>query len=393
MALTDARIRAAKPGDKVQQLVDGFGLYLEVSPTGRRSWRFRYWLDSKEARLTLGQYPLMSLQEARKERDRLREMVARGVSPNQERKVAKLTRKLVRETTFQAVAEEWLAAKKSTWSVSTHGSISRCLSRNAYPAFGAVPIKSVNPPMVLAVLQAMEKRGAKRYAILLRTCLSRIFRYGVATLRCDSDPAALVTGAITPDETRHTRAVTREELRELWQKLEDYGGHRTTILAIRLLALTFVRTHELRYAEWSEVSEDFTLWSIPPERMKIKSFGRRHHLVPLATQAQAVMCELHAITGSSPLLFPSAINRRRVLGEGTINAAIQGLGFSTGQITGHTFRSTASTWLYDQGYYGDMIELQLAHIDRNRTRRAYRHSEWLEERREMMQAYADWLFG
>lgn len=391
MALTDAKIRAAKPTGSTFKLMDGFGLYLEVSPTGRRSWRFRYWMDNIESRLTLGQYPLMSLQEARKERDRLREMIGKGVSPNQERKLERLTRKLDQSNTLHVLADEWLAMKQKTWSPHTHQCASRCIIQNAYPALGSVPIRDIKPPMILAVLRQMEARGAAKYAVRLRTFLSQIFRYGIATLRCDSDPASMLDGAVEIGTTRHARAVSIEELRELWRRLDGHGGYRTTALAIRLLALTFVRTHEIRSAEWADFEGD--LWSIPPEKMKIKGFGRRHHLVPLSRQAQAVLQELRGITGGNRWLFPSPFDPRRTIGENTINCAIVNLGFAKGQITGHAFRATASTWLYDQGYYGDMIELQLAHVDRNKTRRAYRHSEWLEERRAMMQAYADWVMG
>lgn len=391
MALTDAKIRAAKPAAAVQKLVDGFGLYLEISPTGRRSWRFRYWLDGKEARLTLGQYPLMSLQDARKERDRMREMVSRGVSPNQARKVEKLVRRVNRETTFKVVADEWLAMKKEKWTQSSWIRQSGCLINNAYPAFGDMPIKDIRPPMILSVLRKMEARGARNYAVSLRQLISQVFQYAVATLRCETDPASVLKGAVQTPSVKHSRPIPQTELRELWRRLAGYGGQRTTILAIKLLALTFVRTHELRKAEWEEFSED--LWSIPPEKMKIKSFGRRHHLVPLSRQAQAVVQELRRLTGAGQYLFPSHSSKAEFLSESTINRAIYCLGFEKGQITGHDFRATASTWLYDQGYYGDMIELQLAHVDKNQTRRAYRHSEWLEERRAMMQAYADWLFG
>lgn len=390
MPLTDTKVKNAKPQDKPYSLQDGQGLYLEVRPTGAKFWRYRYWLTpTKDGRYTIGQYPAISLAEARKEREWAREQVKKGLSPTDVRRHEKQQNIAEAANTFRLVAKEWIEKKRPTWTKGTCTQVESFLAINCYEAFGDKPIRDVTAHEILSVLKAMEKRGSVSSALKVRQWCSAIFCYAVATLRADSDPAAALKGAIITPKTQNSRCLSREELSQYFGALSEYRGHPQTRLALMLLPFTFVRQGELRNGVWGEVNFDERLWIIPEQRMKMK----RQHSVPLTRTTIKLMKQLKAVCGDNPLMVPGISNPRIPLGNTTINRAIEYLGFPSKYITSHDFRATASTTLYEMGYRREIIEKQLAHAESNRVVAAYNHAEYLQERREMMQVYDDWLCG
>ncbi|QRX80910.1 integrase arm-type DNA-binding domain-containing protein [Glaciimonas sp. PAMC28666] len=387
-SLTDTKIRTAKPTDKPYILQDGNGLYLEVRPSGSKYWRYRFWLTpEKDGRYTIGEYPAISLSEARRERERAREMVKLGINPTHEKQTDKLRQAVSRATTFEAVTREWLDKKADKLTPYSLKQMTSAFEQNAFPKIGRLPIRSVTAAHLLDVLQTMEKRGAASYALMLRQWCSAVFRHAVVTLRADGDPAAALKGALHRPKVNHSKAMTREDIGDFLARVREYGGNRTTVLAMRLILYTFVRTVELRKASWNEFDLVAGEWKIPAERMKM----RRTHWVPLPQQAVAILEELKRITGAGEWLFPNFRRPSDVMSATTINRALENMGYSSGLWTGHDFRATASTQLYEMGYRTEWIERQLAHVEDNKTKAAYNHAEYLTERRQMLQIWADWI--
>ncbi|MEM6162085.1 integrase arm-type DNA-binding domain-containing protein [Erwinia sp. P6884] len=390
MPLTDTKVKNSRPQEKPYTLQDGQGLYLEVRPSGSKFWRYRYWLtSSKDGRYTIGEYPAVSLSDARREREWAREQVKLGRNPTDVRKQEKQHNLAESANTFELVAREWIEKKRPHWVASTTAQTENFLAINCYPAFGSKPIREVTAHEILAVLREMEKRGSVSSALKVRQWCSAIFCYAVSTLRADSDPAAALKGAIIPNKTMHSRCLTGDELREYFGRASEYTGYPQTKYALLLLPFFFVRQVELRQGLWSEVDFDNALWVIPGSRMKM----RRAHSVPISKTALTLLRELHAATGKTGLMVPSIKNPRKHLDSNTLNRAITYLGFESSLITCHDFRATASTTLYEMGYRREVVEKQLAHAEHNRTVAAYNHAEYLNERREMMQAYDEWLCG
>lgn len=387
MSLTDVKIRQAKSSDKLIKLTDGNGLYLEIKPNGSKLWRYRYRIAGKENLFAVGEYPAISLQDARKARDDARELVKQGIHPSHARQSTLADQLGKNASTFEAVAREWLDRKKGKWSAYSHKQATHCLEQNAFPKIGRLPIRTVTAAQLLEILQNMEKRGAETYALQLRQWCSAIFRHAVVTLRADVDPAAALKGAIHRPQVEHSKPMSAEQIGDFKARLTKYGGNRTTVIAMRLMLYTFVRTVELRKAQWVEFDVDGSEWKIPPERMK----KRRLHLVPLSRQAQALLNELRKITGAGDSLFPNFRRPDDVMSATTINRALEHMGYASGLWTGHDFRATASTLLHEMGYRPEVIELQLAHVETNKTKGAYNHAEYMTARREMMQAWADWI--
>lgn len=387
-SLTDTKIRTAKPAEKPYMLQDGSGLYLEVRPSGAKFWRYRYWLTpEKDGRYTIGEYPAVSLSEARHERERVRELVKQGINPTQEKKTEKLRQTHERANTFEAVAQEWLERKKGKWSAYSHKQATSCLEQNAFPKIGKLPIRKVTAAHLLEILQTMEKRGAETYAMQLRQWCSAIFRHAVVTLRADGDPAAALKGALSRPQINHSKPMSAEQIGDFKARLAKYGGNRTTVIAMRLMLYTFVRTAELRKAPWAEFDIEAAEWKIQPERMKMK----RVHVVPLPRQSLVLLEELRTITGAAIWLFPNFRRPNDVMSATTINRALEHMGYASGLWTGHDFRATSSTRLHEMGFRSEWIERQLAHVEENKTKAAYNHAEYLPERRAMMQAWADWI--
>jgi integrase len=387
MPLTDVKIRQAKATDKVLKLTDGNGLYLEVKPNGSKLWRYRYKIASKENLFAVGEYPVLTLQDARKARDDARELVKQGIHPSHARQNTLSGQLANNANTFESVAREWLARKAGSWSPYSIKQATNCIEQNAFPKIGRLPIRNVTAAHLLEILQAMEKRGAETYALQLRQWCSAIFRHAVVTLRADGDPAAALKGAIHRPRINHSKPMSAEQIGDFKAKLASYGGNRTTVIAMRLMLYTFVRTAELRKALWAEFDIDASEWKIPPERMKMK----RVHVVPLPRQALALLKELRTITGAGTWLFPNFRRPDDVMSATTINRALEHMGYASGLWTGHDFRATASTRLHEMGFHSEWIERQLAHVEESKTKAAYNHAEYLPERRKMMQDWADWI--
>lgn len=390
MPLTDAKIRNTKPADKPLKLTDGGGLYLEVRPTGTRLWRLRYRIDGKENVFAIGGYPEIGLADARDAREKAKPLIRQGIHPSHNRQAERLANSAANANTFEAVAREWIKKKAPSWTPYYLRQVERFMAADVFPFVGKLPIRNVSAAHLLEILNRIEGRGAATVALLVRQWSSAVFRYAVATLRADADPAAALKGAIHRPKVQHHKPLTRDQIAEFSKALEQYGGYRTTVIALRLMLLTFVRTVELRKAEWIEFDLDRAEWRIPAERMKM----REPHLVPLSTQAVELLRELATHTGGRRQLFPNLRNPSECMTATTLNRALERMGFNGKDSIGfsaHGFRATASTMLNEMGFRADVIERQLAHAERNKVRASYNQAEYLEERRQMMQAWAEYL--
>ena len=386
MPLTVTTIRNAKPRSKPYKLYDESGLYLLIKPDGARYWRFKYRFAGKEKLLALGVCDEVSLAEAREDRDEAKRKIREGTDPAEERKTRKRQDKHAAANSFKAVAEEWMIRQRPRWTAGHAERVRRSLEADLYADIGARPIASLTPPELLATLRKIEARGAHELRERVQQRASMIFRYAIATGRCDRDPVADLRGAFTSPVRFNYAALGQKDLPAFFAKLADYDGEPTTKLAIRLLALTFVRTGELRGARWSEFDLDNAEWRIPAERMKM----RQEHIVPLSRQTLDVLRELQALTGRGALLFPSRSKAMQPISENTILYALYRMGYHS-RATGHGFRATASTILNELGFPGDVIERQLAHSSKNKVRAAYNKAQYLPERARMMQQWADLL--
>jgi integrase len=392
-SLTDTKIRNTKPGDKPVKLPDGQGLYLDVRPSGSKIWRYRYWITpEKDGIFTIGEYPGVSLADARKEREWAREQVKQGLNPTQVREAERLERMGEHANTFEAVAREWMEHNREHWSAHYAKQVEDYLVRDVFPKIGAFPIRMVKAAHILERIRAVEKRGASTIAVLIRQWSGQIFRYAVATLRADSDPASALAGALKRKPVRHNPPLSKEDIPAFMAQLGQYGGYLGTVIALRLMMLTFVRTQELRMAEWTEFDLDAAEWRIPAGRMKMKKQMKvgEAHIVPLSRQAVALLRELHTLSGGRRYLFPNMRSPKTCMTATTVNRALERMGYA-GKFSGHGFRSTASTLLHELGWRSDVIERQLAHAERDKVKAAYNHAEYMPERRDMMQAWSDWI--
>ena len=396
MPLTDTKIRNAKPSAKPLKLTDGKGLYLEIRPTGTKLWRYRYRIDRKENVFAIGEYfndrraGHISLDHARRSRDEARALVKRGIHPARHRKEARFTQRAEAANTFEAIAREWLAQKRAGWTHRHSHQVERFLQADVFPHIGRLPIRNVTAAHVLEIMRQVEARGAETVALTIRQWCSAIFRYAVTTLRAESDPAAALKGAIVPPRTKHHKPLSRGQIAAFGKALDSCSGNRSTIIALRLMLLTFVRTTELRNAEWPEIDLQHAEWRIPAERMKM----RDAHVVPLSKQALDLLRELHMLTGGQRWLFPNDRRPNSCMSATRLNRALERMGFNgkgTIGFSAHGFRATASTILNEAGFQPDVIERQLAHMERNRVRAAYNQAEYLPDRRKMMQLWADMI--
>jgi integrase len=389
--LTDTQISGAKPKAEPYRLADGGALFLEIRPTGAKLWRYRYRIAGRQNIYAIGKYfdgkkkppDHVSLEAARAERDQARKLVKQGIHPAHERQTVRLRQHVENSNTFEGVAKEWIEQNKPHWTSGYLAQVENMLKDNVFGYVGSLPIRSVTAAHLLEILQRVDKRGAKTVALLLRQWCSAIFRYAAVTLRADADPAAALKGSIKRNRVKHKTPLTRDEIPELLDKA-DSNANRATAIALRLLLYTFVRPGELRCAEWAEFDLERGEWRIPAQRMKM----REMHIVPLADQAVALLRELKDITGTSIFLFPNYRRPDTVMTITTLNRALERMGFG-GRFSAHGFRATASTFLNEMGYRPDLIERQLAHAERNKTRASYNQAEYLTERRKMMRQWAN----
>jgi len=378
--LTDPKIRQAKPTDKPYKLFDGGGLFLLVQPSGSRLWRLKYRFGGKEKLLSIGSYDKgVSLKKAREEREKARGQLVEGIDPSVAKKEEKQAERKQTENTFRAIALDWADIYGARWTESHRDRVVASLEADAFPSLGSLHIREITPPMVLEVIRAVEARGALDVASRVLQRTSAVFRYAIQTGRATYNPAADMKGVLKTRKVEHRPAITQGELPDFLKKLDSYSGDPVTRLAMRLIILTFVRTGELRGSRWDEFDLDQAEWRIPEERMKMRS----PHIVPLSPQAMAVVEELRSLTGQSELLFPSQRDQRKPISENTLLYALYRLGYHK-RATVHGFRALASTILNETGFRPDVIERQLAHVEQNKVRAAYHRSEYLEERRKMM---------
>jgi integrase len=388
--LTAVEVKVAKQKEKPYKLTDGQGLYLQVTPSGGKLWRFKYRFDDKEKLLSFGSYPEISLAEAREKRDAARKQVANGNDPGQLRKAEKAARAQIADT-FEIVAREWHVKFAPRWTPVHANTIMRRLERDAFPWLGTRPIGEIKAPELLAVLRRVESRGALETAHRIKTICSQVFRYAVATGRAERDPAADLKGALPPATKTHLAALTDpKDVAALLRAIDGYQGSFVVKCALQLASMFFVRPGELRHAEWSEFDLDAGTWSIPAEKMKMK----QPHIVPLSSQAVGVLTSLKPLTGRYRYVFPSNRSSLRPLSNNAILAALRRMGYSKEEMTGHGFRAMARTILDEVlKVRPEFIEHQLAHAVRDPNGRAYNRTAHLEERKKMMQLWSDYLDG
>jgi integrase len=387
MPLSNATIRNAKPKDKPYKVADREGLFLLVTPTGGKYWRLKYYFGGKEKLLALGVYPTITLADARTRCADARRLLATGIDPSQAKQEAKRAVIEEQHNTLESVAREWHKSRLVTWSPRYSKNTLSHLERHVFPKLGSRPIAAISAQELLSVMRTIETRGVDIAHRVLQIC-NQLYCYAVVTQRANNNPAAALRGALTPWVKRPFAYLKPNEVPEFLTRLESYDGSRQTKLALRFLLLTFVRTAELRGAEWSEVDVAKSEWRIPAERMKM----REQHIVPLSRQAIAILKELKPLTGQWKHVFPNQHKPIGQMSENTILYALYRMGYHS-RATGHGFRSTASTILNEHGFAPDVIERQLAHSERNSVRAAYNHAQYLPERRKMMQWWADFIDG
>ena len=383
-------VEAASARALQYKLSDGDGLTLVVRPNGSRLWQLRYCFAGKERTLSLGTYPAVSLKEAREGGLSARKLLGRSIDPSAEKKAAKARLIESHENNFEAIAREWLDQRKHEWTDAHVQLTIKSLEDNAFPDLGRMPISEIDAPTLLAVLRKIEKRGALEVANRVKQRCGCVFRYGIATGKCKTNPASDLKDALKKPVQRHYNTVARGGLPELLRDIESYQGKPLTVFALQIVAHTFVRTGELLDAEWAEFDTDKAEWIIPAERMKM----RRLHLVPLSRQVLSWLHELRTLTGHRKHLFPNRNDPTRPASHAVILRALERMGWA-GEMTGHGFRSVASTHLNEHktkwGIHRDVIELQLSHVEKNASRAAYNLAEYIDERKEMMQKWSDYL--
>ncbi len=388
--LTDPACRNAKPTDKPYKLTDEKGLFLLVHPNGSKYWRLKYRIAGKEKLLSIGVYPEMPLAGARSKRDEARKHMSDGIDPSEATQEAKRIATVAAANSFESIAREWLEHMKHKWSAGHHTYTTRRFEAYVFPEIGNAPISQITAPALLAVARKIERKGTIETAHKVMNTCGQVFRYAVASGRCERDPVSDLKGAIKPRPApKHMNALNEKDLPDLLRKMDAYasdnGGELQTQYALQLLALTFVRTGELREATWTEFDLEKAEWRIPAERMKMKA----PHVVPLSRQSIEVLEKLKALNGGYELVFPG-VRPAIPMSKNTVLFALYRMGYR-GRMTGHGFRAVASTILNEMGFDADVIERQLAHAERNKVRAAYHRAEYLPERRKMMQQWADYL--
>jgi integrase len=390
MPLTEPQLRTAKPTDRPYKLFDTGGLYVLVTPSGGKLWRLRFRHLGKEKSLSFGSYPGVGLQSARKRRDAAREALEAGVDPAAEKRAKKQAAAGSTVRTFEVVAREWHSSRKHQWTEAYARQVLSRLEDDVFPALGSRPLAEIEPQDALAALKKVEARGVLETTRRLKQYCSAIFRFGIASGYCRHDPAAPLKGAFKPPpRPNHHKALARREVGDFLVRLSAYDGSAETRIAVNLAVLTVVRTKELLHAKWIEFEHldapQRALWRIPGERMKM----HEPHLVPLSKQACTLLNELAKLTGRSPHLLPNQA-RGGVMSNNTMLYALYRMGFH-GRTTTHGFRRLFSTEANEHGFNEDWIERQLAHDERDRVRAAYNAAQYLPQRREMLQWWANEL--
>lgn len=390
MSLTDTKLRAAKPTDKDYKLFDEKGMFLLVKKNGSRYWRLKYRVDGKEKLLALGVYPDVSLAQARQARDNARSLLAQGIDPSQHKQAVKAARQEAAANSFEVVALEWMT-KRGKKSKAGDVRLLRILHKDLFPIIGNRPIGEITPPELLKALRRIEGRGALETAQKARHHAGQIFRYAVATGRAERDPSTDLRGALKLPQTKHFASITDPKAAgDLMRAIHAYQATPVVMAAIRLAPLVFCRPGELRHLEWQEVDFAEHRILIPADKMKM----REDHIIPLSTQALEILNDLHPHTSKSAYVFPNARGLARPMSENALRVALRTMGYTNEQMTPHGFRAMARTLLDEVlNFPVDWIEHQLAHAVRDANGRAYNRTRHLEQRRHMMQVWADYLDG
>lgn len=383
MPLTNVFLKNAKPTERPWKKADGHGLFIMINPNGSKLWRYKYRFHGKQKTLALGAYPVVSQANARKRHWEARQQLAAGIDPSAARKAERAATQTSMRNTFEVVAREWIKKQAGEWSDDHTERVRHSLEVDVFPDLGKRPIADIDAPELLAVLRKIEKRGALETLSKVKQRCGAVFRYGITTGRCKKDIAADLRDAFSTRTVRHHASLSESELPEFFACLDVYDGDRRTAWALELVLLTLVRTADLRKAVWSEFDLPGAVWRIPASRMKMKE----QHIVSLSRQALAILARLEPGAG---LVLPSLKKPSIPISENTLLFAMYRMGYH-GRATVHGLRGTASTILNEQGWRADVIERQLAHGERNNVRKAYNHAEYLTERREMLQAWADYL--
>ena len=395
MALTDAKIRQQKQEDKPVRLFDSGGLYLEVSPSGGKLWRYKYRFGGKEKRLSLGKYPEVSLKDVRIRHQEARKNLAQGIDPAEVKKVVKSNQS--GEFSFEAIAREWIALKSPGWSLSHREKTLTILEKDIFPFIGAKPIEELRPAELLAVLKRIDTRSNATARKAYSAC-KQVFIHAIPSGKVIVSPAEGLHAHLSPRIVKHMAApTTHEETVRLLRAIDAYHGSFIVHCALKLSPLLFVRPGTLRAMEWSDIFLDRAEWRIPIEQLKRRQLdklarrGEVAHIVPLCNQVISILEELQHLTCEERYVFPAIRHKDQCISNNTVRQALRGMGFTGEDITPHGFRHMASTNLHELGYPSHLIEKQLAHSDRNKIRAVYNHAEYLPERRKMMQAWADYL--
>jgi len=411
--LTDKAIKAAlksaREGGKSHKIADGGGLHLEARPTGAGWWRFRYQFGGKEQMLSLGTYPDVSLALARQRRDDARKQVAGGVDPSILRKSQKLEVAKQAEVarlidaglpapgTFEFVAREWLKTIHEVKVSPGHAARTRIrLEQDAFPLIGRRPIDQIEPPELLQCLRRVEARGAIETAHRIKDACGQVFRYGISAGYCQRNPASDLRDALRPVQSKHRAAITDPlQVGELLRNMKAYQGHPVTRAALQLSVLLLLRPGELRHMEWSWIDLDGATLTVPAETMKRSKQDKVSgppHIVPLASQAIEELRDLQALTGRGRYVFPSLTSSERCMSDNTVRSALRRMGYGNDDMTAHGFRATARTMIAERlNVAAEVIEAQLAHVVSDSLGRAYNRTQFLDQRRDMMAKWADYL--
>lgn len=388
MGKKEVIFRTSKPKEKPYKVADEKGLYLLVNPNGSKLWKLKYRFAGIEKKLSLGAYPTITLSAAREACEEARRQLTNNIDPGILKNSIKRSQKQAAENSFELIAREWHAKFTPNWT-KEHGSrILIRLEQNVFPWIGRRPIVEITAPELLSTLRRVEARGAIETAHRVLQICNQVYRYAIATGHVKHNLTADLTGALAPVKKKHHASITDPvQVGKLLRAINGYEGFFVTKRALQLAPLFFVRPGELRHAEWEEFDFEKAEWRIPAEKMKM----REQHIVPLSTQAITLLQELKAYTGNGKYVFPSVRTSKRPMSENTVLGALRRLGYTTDEMTGHGFRSMASTLLNEQGWNRDAIERQLAHGERNNVRAAYNYAQYLPERHKMMQRWADYL--
>lgn len=390
MALTDTTARNAKPAEKQFKLADEKGLFLLITPAGGKYWRMKYRYAAKEKTLALGVYPEVSLKEARIARDDARKLLSNGVDPGALKKAEKVARIAAAGNSFKAVSLEWLVKQTPRWSQRHHERVTRRLEQYAYNDLGSLPVSEVKAPTVLAVLRKLESKRTLHTAAKVRQAIGQVMRYAVATGRAEYDPTASLKGAIETYAVKHMASVTDpKHVGAILRMFDAFDGTHTVHSALRLAPMLFARPGELRQMRWADLDMDAGLWLLDRGSMKM----RRDHIVPLSSQAKAIIEGMRPFSGHLEYVFPNARDPKRAMSDAAVNAGMRRLGIDTqNELTGHGFRAMARTILRERlKFDAEIIECQLSHVKQGSLGGAYDRTQFLDDRIKMMQAWANYL--